>query len=144
MTIIIICVCQFKNIISSCLPKSLTLWCVLGDECILIVRFLLFCINNRMSDFCSGCLAVLALSSLFPAVEARGAASAVSMALTAAAAASTAMMIESVAAGVAATVASAAAVTLLSHAAAMLMRGQQSAANCEPVGDNYSAAIAMQ
>ncbi len=54
---IIICICQFKYIICSCLPKRLTLWCVIRDECI-IVRIHPFCINDRMSDFCSGCLAV--------------------------------------------------------------------------------------
>jgi hypothetical protein len=33
---IIVCICQFKHIICSCLPQSLTLWCVIGDECIIV------------------------------------------------------------------------------------------------------------
>jgi hypothetical protein len=33
---IIVCICQFIHIICSSLPQNLTLWCVIGDECIIV------------------------------------------------------------------------------------------------------------
>jgi hypothetical protein len=86
---------------------------------------------------------VLASSSLFPATAARGAVTAALEALTAAALA--AMMIESATATVvtAAEVTVAAAVTLVSDAAAT-PAATQSAANGGLVGNDESAAIAMQ
>jgi hypothetical protein len=86
---------------------------------------------------------VIPSSTLFPATAARGAATTASAAFMAAA--SAAMMIESVAATVAtgAEATTVAEVTLVSDAAATLA-ATQSAANGGPVGDDESAAIAMQ
>ncbi len=79
---------------------------------------------------------VIASSSLFPAVAARGAAMAALAALMAAASAA-ALMIELAAAEATAAVV----VTLVSDATAMLTRGQQYAADGGLVGDDESAAI---
>ena len=65
---IIICICQFKNIIHSCLPKWLTFWCIIREECIVVWVHLL-CRNNCVCNFCSCCLAGSQFLNLVPAIS---------------------------------------------------------------------------
>jgi len=57
LLIIIVCICHFKDIIRSHLPKCSTLWCIIRDE-----RFIIWlyfsCINDCVSYFRPRCLPV--------------------------------------------------------------------------------------
>jgi hypothetical protein len=57
LLIIIVCICQFKYIIRSRLPKYSTLWCIIRDEHF-VIWFYFFCINDCMSYFLPCCLTV--------------------------------------------------------------------------------------